>query len=92
VGDDECACGTSAKVAAECECADRAWKRVRGEREADEQAELAGRRGPHREPRDRDDAHPVAERQDAEPGQQPPGSAVSEQHAIRVRDHVDVMC
>jgi hypothetical protein len=45
VGENECACGTSAKVAAECECAHRAWKGVRGEREADEQAELAGRRG-----------------------------------------------
>jgi hypothetical protein len=51
-----------------------------------------GRRGPHCEPRDRDVAHPVAERGDAEPGQQPPCSAVSEQHAIRVRDHADVMC
>src|SRR5262249_29173097 len=75
-----------AEVPAERERSHRARQGVGGDREPDEEAELAGRGRPHGKPRDRDDAHAVAEGGDAEARQQPPGARVSEQRAIGVRD------
>jgi len=57
----ESARGTTAEVPPEGECTHRAWQRVGRDRNPDEQAEFAGRRGSYRKPRDRDSAHPVAE-------------------------------
>src|SRR6266542_1885208 len=66
---------------------DHAGQRVRGDRQADVHAELAGRGDPDGEPGDGDDAHPVAERRDAEPGQQPSRPAIPQQGSIHGRDH-----
>jgi len=69
--------GTVAEVPAQRERPHRARQRVRGDGEADEEADFPRRRRSYGKPRDRDGAHPVAERRDAEPGQQQSGSTVS---------------
>src|SRR5262245_36256194 len=76
--------GPEAEIPSERQRAEGARQGVGGDRQADEQAESTRRSDAHREPGDRDCAHPVAERGDAEPGQQSPGSTFSQQHPIRV--------
>jgi hypothetical protein len=74
------------QVPAERERPDRTRQSVGGDGEPDEQADAPRRGGSHREPRDRDGAHPVAERGDAEAREQSPCATIPQQRSIRLQD------
>src|SRR5262249_25488398 len=87
MGENERPRATATEVLAEGESSRCTRQGVGRQGKPDEESELAGRGDSYGKPCDRDGAHPVAERRDAEARQESPCASISEQHPIRLWDH-----